>query len=205
MKILTVASQKGGAGKTTLVRNLAVAFPGMAAMVDTDPQGTLTDWWNRRTVETPALLRWTGALADILPDLEAAGIELLLIDTPPSKHPWIADLLAVSDFVLVPVRPTPDDLNAVGPTLDMIEAAGRGFAFVLTQAKPRTRLALESVPVLAQHGKVAPVTIFDRVEYPTAAITGKAVIEQNGGGPAADEIRTLLTYVLKHLHIEAGA
>ena len=52
---------------------------------------------------------------------------------------------------------------------------------------------------------IAPVTIFDRVEHPTAAITGQAVVEQNGKGPAADEIRLLLTYVLKQLRIEASA
>lgn len=203
MRIVTIASQKGGAGKTTLTRNLAVAAPGSVAMIDTDPQGSLTDWWGSREAATPLLAKWTGNLAEMLPGLADGGVDLVLIDTPPSKHPWISDILKLSDFILVPVRPTPDDLRAVGPTLDMIEAAGRDFAFVLTQVKARTRLALEAVPVLAQHGKVAPSVIHDRVEYPTAAIAGQGVVEQNANGPAADEVRSLLSYVSKQLRIEA--
>src|SRR5688572_14574283 len=55
-------------------------------------------------------------------------------DTPPSAHAFIADVIARADLVVVPVRPTPDDLDAVGPTLDMVEAAGKNFVFVVSQA-----------------------------------------------------------------------
>jgi chromosome partitioning protein len=83
----------------------------------------------------------------------------------------------------------------------MIESAGRNFCFVVSQAKSRTRLAMEVVPALAQHGKVAPVIIYDRIEFPTVALEGKAVVE-NGESMAAAEIRNLYTYVRKHLRME---
>jgi chromosome partitioning protein len=127
----------------------------------------------------------------------------VLIDTPPSAHAFVADVIARADLVVVPVRPTPDDLDAVGPTLDMVEAAGKNFVFIVSQAKKRTRLALETIPALAQHGKVSPVVIHDRIDFPTAAIDGLGVVEM-GDGPAATEINDLVTYLRKQLGKEVG-
>ncbi len=191
---VVVASQKGGAGKTTLVRNLAVAAGAGAALIDTDPQGSLTDWWERREAEAPALARLDGDMAAGLAALAEGGVEIVLVDTPPSAHSWLSDLLRLADMVLIPVRPSPDDLAAVSGTLDLVEAAGRPFAFVVSQAKPGTILAREAVPALAQHGRVAPVIIHDRVEFPTAAIEGRGVTEREG--PGADEMKQLLRYVM---------
>jgi chromosome partitioning protein len=198
MQTIVIASQKGGSGKSTLTRNLAVALGDNVAMIDTDPQGSLTSWYNRREAETPILVGTDNGLPATLDALREAGIKMVLIDTPPSAHAFIADVIAQADLVVVPVRPTPDDLDAVGPTLDMIEAAGRNFVFVMSQAKKRTRLALETVPALAQHGKVSPVVIHDRVEFPTAAIDGRGVVEI-GDGAAATEINELVTYLRKQL------
>src|SRR3954468_17225887 len=179
MHIIVVASQKGGAGKTTLSRSLAVAAQqkaGMAALLDTDPQGSLTSWWNRRASEMPVLVKIDPAELDAgIAKLEAAGIEYLFIDTPPSVHPELKDLLARATLAVIPVRPSPDDLDAVGGTLSLIEAAGCSFVFVLTQAKPRTRLQMQAVLALAKHGKLAPTVIHDRTDFPTAAITGRTV------------------------------
>ena len=201
MQTIVIASQKGGSGKTTLTRNLAVALGDDVALIDTDPQGSLTSWYNRRAAETPVLVGTDNGLPATLDALRDAGIKMVLIDTPPSAHAFIADVIAQADLVVVPVRPTPDDLDAVGPTLDMIEAAGRNFVFVMSQAKKRTRLALETVPALAQHGKVSPVVIHDRVEFPTAAIDGRGVVEL-GDGAAATEINDLVTYLRKQLDKE---
>lgn len=201
MQTIVVASQKGGSGKTTLTRNLACALGEDVALIDADPQGSLTAWWNRREAETPVLVKIDASLPATLDALREAGIKIVLIDTPPSAHAFVADVIGLGDLVLVPVRPTPDDLDAVGPTLDMIETAGRNFVFVVSQAKKRTRLALETVPALAQHGKVSPVVIHDRVEFPTAAIDGRGVVEI-GDGAAAAEIHELAAYLRKQLDKE---
>jgi chromosome partitioning protein len=207
MNIIVVASQKGGAGKTTLLRSLAVAMQQMGeatAILDTDPQGSLTSWWNRREEQTPTLVK-------IDPNdfeagagkLQAAGIEHLFIDTPPSVHPQLAKLLSHATLAIVPVRPSPDDLDAVGDTLSLIEAAGCPFLFVLTQAKPRTRLQMQAVLALAKHGKLAPTVIHDRTDFPTAAITGRTVTEIEQEGPSASEVRDVLAYVLTQLRKSA--
>src|SRR5215212_3813373 len=79
MNIIVVASQKGGAGKTTLLRSLAVAVHqiGQAtAILDTDPQGSLTSWWNRREEQAPALVKIDpNDFAAGAAKLQAAGIK----------------------------------------------------------------------------------------------------------------------------------
>lgn len=201
MFVVVVASQKGGSGKTTLARNLAVAAGAGAALVDTDPQGSLTDWWNRRLADAPALARLDGDLKAGIAALAESRMRIVFVDTPPSVHPWLGDLLRQADLVLVPVRPSPDDLGAVSATFDLVEAAGRPFAFVVSPAKQGTLLARDAVPALAQHGRVAPAVILDRVEFPTAAIAGLGVTEREG--PGAEEVRHLLQNVMTQLRKKA--
>jgi chromosome partitioning protein len=203
MKVVVAASQKGGSGKTTLVRSLAVVAEVRHApvvMLDTDPQGSLTTWYNRRAAETPQLAQLgTQSIDEVLGRLRAAGAALAIVDTPPSVHLFVRELIAAADLVLVPVRPSPDDLGAIGPTLELIEAAGRPFAFVITQAKPRTRLAAEALRVLAEHGRVAPAVLHDRTDYPVAAVSGLAASESAPDGKAALEIAELLGFIERQL------
>lgn len=203
MRVVICTSQKGGSGKTTLVRSLGVAAEARHApvvLLDTDPQGSLTAWFNRREAETPALAQLGGrSVNDALAELKDGGTRLVVVDTPPSVHPFVAELARVADLVLLPVRPSPDDLGAIGPTLDLVEAAGAPFAFVITQAKPRTRLAAEALRVLAEHGRVASVTIHDRAEHPTAAASGLVVSESEPIGKAALEIAELWEFVERQL------
>jgi chromosome partitioning protein len=203
VKVVVAASQKGGSGKTTLVRSLAVAAEARHApvvMLDTDPQGSLTTWYNRRVAETPQLAQLgTQSIGEILGRLQAAGAKLIVVDTPPSVHLFVRELIAAADLVLVLVRPSPDDLGAIGPTLELIEAAGRPFAFVITQAKPRTKLAAEALRVLAEHGRVAPAVLHDRTDYPVAAVSGLTASESAPDGKAALEVAELLSFIERQL------
>ncbi len=203
MKVVVAASQKGGSGKTTLVRSLAVAAEARHApvvMLDTDPQGSLTAWYNRRATETPQLAHLAArSIGEVLEQLRAAGTRLAVVETPPSVHPFVRELVAAADLVLVPVRPSPDDLGAISPTVELIEAANRPFAFVITQAKPRTRLAAEALRVLAEHGRVAPAVLHDRADHPLAAVSGLTVTEAAPEGKAAQEVTDLLGFVDRQL------
>lgn len=190
MRTLAVIAQKGGAGKTTLTRNIAVAAAAEGQRVlciDLDPQQSLRAWWSARTAEQPAMLD-----TDPRPDELAAlakqldgKIDLLVIDTPPAAPVWIADVLAVADLVAVPVRPSPDDLRAVGATIKALNATRAPFAFVMSQT-PRARLTEEAARVLAQHGRVAPTNIAQRVSYSETAASGAGVIETKDSKAAAE-------------------
>ena len=89
MRVLALASQKGGSGKTTLSGHMAVqaqrAGAGPVVLIDIDPQGSLADWWNEREAEYPAFAQTTVArLAADLQVLRQQGFKLAVIDTPPA-------------------------------------------------------------------------------------------------------------------------
>ncbi|EYD74256.1 ATPase involved in chromosome partitioning-like protein [Rubellimicrobium mesophilum DSM 19309] len=126
-------------------------------------------------------------------DAARERFDLLLIDTPPATPAWLGDVLAVADLALAPVRPSPDDLRAIGGTLGALRAARTPFAFILTQA-PRAKITDETARVLAGHGRVAPVNMAQRVSYAESAATGQGVTE-GSDGRASQEVRDLWSYV----------
>jgi chromosome partitioning protein len=117
---------------------------------------------------------------------------LLVVDTPPGQPPYLAQLLGRADAVLVPVRPTPDDLLAAAPIARSL-ARCPAWAFVLSQVPPRSRLTEGAVRQLAGLGRVAPAQITFRADFPAAAIEGKAAIEFTG--KASDETTALFAYL----------
>ena len=119
--------------------------------------------------------------------------DLCIIDTPPGASEWLAEAIQAADLVLIPVRPSPDDLRAVGTTLAAVNGSGMPFAFVLSQT-PRARITEEAARVLAQHGRVAPVNIAHRVAYAETGATGQGVTETKDKKAGA-EIVAVWNYV----------
>lgn len=200
MKTIVFASQKGGAGKTTLAAHLAVAAEkagdGPCVLIDTDPQASLAAWWNGREDETPAFAPSTlKELADRLQALAGAGYAYAFIDTPPAITESIRAVVMQADFVLIPTRPSPHDLRAVGRTVELAADANRPFAFAVTQAKPNARLTVQAMAALSQHGVVAPAIIHDRVDYAASMIDGRTVLEIDPRGRSAAEIVELWIFV----------
>jgi chromosome partitioning protein len=200
MRILALASQKGGVGKTTLAGHLAVEAErqgaGPVALLDTDPQGSLAAWWNSRQAETPLFVR--GDLATLraqLDQLAAAGIKLVLIDTPPAITENITAVVRHADLVLIPTRPSPHDLRAVGATVDLVERAQKPMVFVVNGATARARITGDAAVALSQHGTVAPVTIHQRVDFAVSMIDGQTVYELDAGSNSAKEVTELWNYV----------
>lgn len=204
MRTVMVAKQKGGVGATTLARELGVAAAAAGkrvVFVDLDPQGTLRGWWNRRTEgaegePNPALAAPAPSrVAEALDQLRAAGVDLCVIDTPPSVHAFLGTVMRLTDLILLPTRPTTDDLEALPAVLDLVEEAGRPFVFVVSQAPPgKSRLYDDALPVLAQRGRVAP-PLRSRADYPVAAATGRTALEMAPKGKAAEEVQALWQFV----------
>jgi chromosome partitioning protein len=204
MQIIAVASQKGGSGKTTLAGHIAVAADragwGRVALVDTDPQGSLSEWWNARKAETPLFARTvTARLAADIERMRGFGIELLIVDTPPAIEATIVEVIRLADLVIIPARPSPHDLRAVGATVELIERLAKPLVFVLNAATPRARITSEAVMALSQHGTLAPIVIHHRTGFAASMIDGRTVMEIAGDDRSANEIMQLWDYISRRL------
>ena len=200
MRVLAMASQKGGSGKTTLSGHLAVqaqmAGHGPVVLIDIDPQGSLADWWNEREAEYPAFAQTTVArLQADLEVLRGQGFKLAMIDTPPAITVAIQTVIQVAELVVVPTRPSPHDLRAVGATVDLCERAGKPLIFVVNAATPKARITSEVAVALSQHGTVAPITIHQRTDFAASMIDGRTVMETEPAGKSAAEVQALWGYV----------
>jgi chromosome partitioning protein len=194
MRTLLIFSGKGGVGKTTLARELAVAgaLAGRrVAIMDLDPQAGMTGWYARRAAETPIMIE-PPSDHDLAP-LKSSRIDELVVDFPPGVPPYTRRMITQATVVLVPCRPSPDDLSAAAGITDILEHASR-WSFVLTQTLPRSRLTDGALRQLAALGRVAPVSLGLRQDYPLAAIDGQAAVEFSST-KSAEEIKQLRSYV----------
>ncbi|UZK66416.1 ParA family protein [Sphingomonas sp. M1-B02] len=204
MRVLAMASQKGGSGKTTLSGHLAVqaqlAGHGPVVLIDIDPQGSLSDWWNERSTELPAFAQTTVArLASDLEILRQQGFKLAVIDTPPAITMAIQSVIQVAELIVIPTRPSPHDLRAVGATVDLCDRAGKPLIFVVNAATPKARITSEAAVALSQHGTVAPITIHHRTDFASSMIDGRTVMEVDPKSRSAGEVVALWSYICDRL------
>jgi len=204
MRVLALASQKGGSGKTTLSGHLAVqaqlAGQGPVCLIDIDPQGSLADWWNEREADMPAFAQTTVArLASDLEVLRQQGFRMAVIDTPPAITMAIQSVIAVAELIVIPTRPSPHDLRAVGATVDLCDRAGKPLIFVVNAATPKAKITSEAAVALSQHGTVAPVTIHHRTDFAASMIDGRTVMEVDPNGRSAREVIELWDYINERL------
>ncbi len=204
MLVLAFASQKGGCGKTTLAAHVAVQAErrgaGPVAVIDTDPQGSLADWWNERVDDYPAFAHtYVSRLVQDLHRMRSAGVKLLVIDTPPAITSTIEQVIQVADLVAIPTRPSPHDLRAAGATVDLVEYCNKPLVFVINGATPRARITAEAAIALSQHGTVAPVTLHQRTDFAASMIDGRTVMELDENCPSAVEIAQLWDYLSDRL------
>ena len=200
MQTIVLHTPKGGAGKSLACREIATAATKAGASVaiaDLDPQGTTTGWYKRRKNTSPALVSFTSASMRAQQErLAATGVDLFVVDTPPAYPPFITELLGLADMVLVPVRPTPDDLLAAAPIARDLRRHPC-WAFILSQVPPRTRLLQSAIRQLAGIGRVAPVQVTFRADYPAAAIDGLTAAETTG--KASVEAAELYAWIIQTL------
>ncbi len=209
MLVMAVASRKGGSGKTTLAGHLAVqaerAGAGPIALVDTDPQGSLSDWWNEREAETPVFARTIiSQLPQDIERMKRLGIKLLIVDTPPAITLTIAHVIKLADLIVIPTRPSPHDLRAAGATIELVERMGKAMVFVINGATPRARITSEAAIALSQHGTLAPSIIHQRTDFAGSMIDGRTVMELPRKSRSAAEIEQLWTYLDSRLHRDSA-
>lgn len=204
--VFTVAQQKGGAGKSTLVAHLALAWAARrksVAIIDIDPQQSLGAWYAAR--EKTLGPTETGLTFEAVTGWRAAGTveklakthDIVLIDSPPHADTDARVAVRAADLVLVPAQPSPLDVWATLPTLELVEKEKSKAVMVLNRVPPRANLTARMVTKLGGYQvRVAKSFLGNRVAFADAMATGQTAVETKGTSTAAREIRALAKELL---------
>jgi chromosome partitioning protein len=207
--IVTIAQQKGGAGKTTLAIHLALAWAvggKRVSIIDIDPQASLSTWFKLRherlgakatPIEATALSGWRIA-GEV--EHQAREHDIVLIDSPPHAETEARIAVRAANLVLVPVQPSPMDLWATKPTLDLARAEKIPALLVLNRVPPRSTLTGALLDAFkALDVPLAETQIGNRIALAAAINEGQGILEYERSGAAAREIKALAEEVLRRV------
>jgi chromosome partitioning protein len=210
--IIAISQRKGGSGKTTLAAHLALTWAGAGsdvALVDTDPQATLSSWYRRREerlgrgrtgFEFVAVTGWRAA-GEIV--RRARDHEIVVVDSPANADSDVRATVRTAGLVLIPVQPSPPDVWATLATLDLAQQEGVPALLVLNRVPARASLTAAMRERLAHFDVgLASVSIGNRVALAAAFADGRGVAESAEGSVAAAEIAALAAEVLELLPLE---
>ena len=200
MQIITIAMQKGGVGKSTLVRSLAVAAArdGLSVLIlDMDAQQSVSQWGERREAEMPVVVFSTeNELPRRLEQAKGAA-DLVIIDTPPARSTEAPAAVEIADLVLIPTTPDVEPLEQMPRTLRLCRGFDRPVWAVINMANPtgqaevtQTREVIE-----ARGAKAAPVVLHRRKAHRDASASGQSVQELDASSKAANEVANLWAWV----------
>ncbi|GAA4664828.1 ParA family partition ATPase [Bartonella pachyuromydis] len=199
--IIGLLNQKGGVGKTTLSVNLAASFAragGRVLLIDGDPQGSALDWAAAR--EGDPLFSVVGLpRATIHKEIAQIGhgYDHIIIDGPPRVTDLARSALMASDFVLIPVQPSPYDIWAADGIVKLFDEArvykeNLQSAFVINRKIVNTAIGRDVSEALGVFPVgVLSASIAQRVIFAESVAQGKAVYEVDKQGPAAAEIEAV--------------
>lgn len=202
MHTIVLATQKGGSGKSTLAIGLALAAKDAGhtvRLIETDPQGTLSNWQSRRGIAEPMVetIYNVGRIEGRLEALARGGVTLVVVDTASGVSAVTAAAIRSADLCLIPARPTVTDIEACAATVKAVRAWQKPFAFVLNQTPVRGRRIDDAAHALGGEAArelsdlVARPFISMRNDHQDALASGLAVSEYAPTGKSAEEIRQL--------------
>ncbi len=202
--IITIAQQKGGAGKTMLAANLAAAWAGKhrVTLLDIDPQNSLGRWHALRELR-PGLAAIgfaavSGWRVKSELDRQAADADILVVDTPPQIDSDAARAIRAAALVVIPVQPAMPDLWASAGTLKLATAERRRVAVVLNRTPAKSALRSTVEAAFAASGlPMLPHTLGDRRAYAQAFAQGMGVTEAPTRSVAAAELSALADAILE--------
>ena len=211
MQTIVLTTQKGGSGKSTLAISLtlaAILAGHNVRLIETDPQGTVSNWKRRRPYAAPIVEPIYDArqLEERLRLLPRDGVTVTIVDTAGGETAATNSAIRYADLCLIPTRPSIADIEATAATLRVIRAWHKPFAYVLNQTPIRAaarlagaETALGDEAALEAADIVAKSFIVMRNDYQDALSAGLAVCEYAPDGKSAQEVRTLWQWVEQRL------
>ncbi len=209
-QVITIAQQKGGAGKTTVAAHLAVTLAQRGqrvAVVDIDPQGSLTQWHLLRTkrfgegytgMSFVSVSGWrVGSEVNRL----KRSHDIIIIDSPPHTETEARTAIRAADLIIIPVQPSPTDLWATKATLDLALAEKIPVKVVMNRVPANSRLA---ETISKELTNLAKTVLGNRVLFASSLLQGQGVTEAVPSSPASLEIKALAEEMLKLLRKNAA-
>lgn len=205
MFVISVLNQKGGSGKTTIATHLAKSLQLKGKdvlLVDSDPQGSARDWAAVKEDQSISVVGIDRPTIDR--DLKnIANKDFIVIDGSPQAHDLAVSAIKASDFILIPVQPSPYDIWATAALVDLVKQRieitdGKlQAAFVVSRAIKGTKIGEEIIEALKGYDlPVLESKIIQRVIYPTSAVSGLTAFDNEPNGAAAKEMNDLLNEIL---------
>jgi chromosome partitioning protein len=216
MKSLAVTVNKGGVGKTTISKSIATAAAAAGLnvlLLDMDSQQNSTKWGRRRAEfqkkPMPIVLFTTeGDLADEMKRAEAAGCDLVIIDTPPGRSTEAPAAVESVDLVIIPcVAEDVDSFDGIPRTARLARMGGKPAAGLLNCATPGSRFQIETAKAVLEVVGIpmAPLVLHRLKEHRDSNPKGLTAQEMEPGSRAAGEIAALWDWVCAELHISTSA
>jgi chromosome partitioning protein len=207
-RVIALVSGKGGVGRSTLTSALAVCAVkegARVALIDAEPQESLTLWWRMRGKPgNPFLHPYSGDLLVDVQALRGEGYQWVFIDTVPAMMEHIEHAIEAADVVLIPTRVSLFDLAATRDVVALCQKHSKLYGFALNATDPQWKKGIQSaLAVLKKLGPVIPKSIRQRTVYASALTTGKTGPERDK--TAADEISALWASVKKLATAKARA
>lgn len=199
--VFTVAQQKGGAGKSTLAAHLAVAWLKQrksVALVDIDPQHSLSRWYEARIQTLGAdgtgitFTEVTGWRTQKAVEDLGRTHDVVVIDSPPHAETEAKIAIRAADLVVVPSQPSPMDVWATAPTLDMATKEKSPAIIILNRVPPRAGLTDHMIERLGEYDvSLAKASVGNRVAFADSMVQGLTALETKPSSVAAAELRAL--------------
>ena len=208
-KVITIAQQKGGTGKTTLAVNLALAFIKYhdlkVAIIDTDPQGSLGKWFmirSEKNISNNNLTFKTASLwgAQYESKILKQDHDIVIIDTPPKIESDARPAIEASNLVLIPIAPSPVDFWATESIIEIAKKAKRKILIQINRANHRSKLISKTHEYIKSINISATKTLIGHRQIFIASMgEGKTVVEKQRKSKAVEEIRNISEQILLEL------
>ncbi len=209
MAVIVVAGTKGGVGKTTVAACLcveAMTKGNTVVVVDLDGQGSLSRWHELRSLgekPVPGIQRLLKYPDEMIREARESGFDYVIVDTPPGNTHRIEEVIEVADLVVVPVRPSPLDVESMDAVVELCQKHDAPFVFVMNATKAKSKMTDGARKFLARHGEVLKGEIGDRVGYAKGFLKGAVGQEVEPRGPIPKEIAGLWAAIKKRISPDA--
>jgi len=210
-KIITIAQQKGGAGKSTIAAHLAVAFSQKGkrvAAIDIDPQQSLSMWYSIREERFGQgytgldFVSATGWRVNSEINRLKSDHDIIIIDSPPHMETETKTAIRTADLVIIPMQPSPTDLWASKATIELAKKERKEVAILLNRIAHNSKLAKD---ITAGLPHLLKGTLGNRVAFATCFLEGRCVTETEPSGLAAREVKAIVDEIGKMIFAKAPA